>query len=159
MHIFKKINVYQDIIQTFNKTKIMKETKKGQCAIQVINRLKTDSKNLSESKIKEIWMGEMKKLTSSEDSINKCCPRKTLTGLILNNKTIINSENNDNFTSKNYDYVRFLLEDKKLPKKPILKSDKLKCWELIQNKFEKAPKNQNGQLDVLLALHSNNLLN
>ena len=136
----------------------MKETKNGKCAIQVINRLKTDSKNLSESKIKEIWMEEMKKLTSVEDSINKCCPRKTLIGLILNNKTIINSENNDNFTSKNYDYVRFLIEEKKLPKNPILKSDKLKCWKLIQNKFEKAPQNQNGQLDVLLELHKNNIL-
>ncbi len=101
----------------------------------------------------------MKELTSSKDSINKCCPRNTITGLILNNKTIINSENHGNFRSKNYDYVRFLLDDKKLPKKPILKSDKIKCWELIQNKFEKAPKNQNGQLDVLLALYNNNLLN
>ena len=158
MHIFKKITVCQDIIQTFNKTKIMKETKNGKCAIQVINRLKTDSKNLSESKIKEIWIEEMKKLTSSEDSINKCCPRKTLTGLILNNKTIINSENNDNFKSKNYAYVRFIIEKHLTTQNPILKTDKLKYWKLIQDKFEKAPKNENGQLDVLLALHSNNLL-
>jgi hypothetical protein len=158
MHIFKKITVYQDIIQTFNKTKIMKETKNGKCAIQVINRLKTDSKNLLESKIKEIWIEEMKKLTSSEDSINKCCPRKTLIGLILNNKTIINSEKNDNFKSKNYDYVRFIIEEHLTDQKPILKTDKLKYWKLIQNKFDNAPKNQNGQLDVLFTLHQNNLL-
>ena len=136
----------------------MKETKNVKCAIQVINRLKTDSKNLSESKIKGIWMEEMKKMTSSEYSINKCCPRKTLIGLILNNKTIINSEKNDNFKSRNYDYVRFIIEEHLTSQTPILKTDKLKYWKLIQSKFDNAPKNQNGQLDVLLALHSNNLL-
>ena len=136
----------------------MNKTIYGTCAVNVVRIILKDSNNLSESKIIDIWLNEMQKLTKSKDSIKKCCPRKTLTGLILNNKTIINSERNDNFTSKNYDYVNYLLEDKKLPKKPILNSDKLKCWELIQNKFEKAPKNQNGQLDVLLALHSNNLL-
>jgi hypothetical protein len=136
----------------------MKETINGKCAIQVINRLKTDSKNLLESKIKEIWIEEMKKLTSSEDSINKCCPRKTLIGLIINNKTIINSEKNYNFKSKNYDCVRFIIEEHLTAKNPILKTDKLKYWKLIQNKFDNAPKNQNGQLDVLLALLQNNLL-
>lgn len=157
MHISKKKTVYLDIIHHF-KTITMNETKYGTCAVNVVRIILKDPNNLSESKITNIWFKEMQKLTKSVDSIKKCCPRKTLTGLILNNKTIINSERNENFTSKNYDYVNYLLEDKKLPKKPILNSDKLKCWELIQNKFEKASKNQNGQLDVLLALHSNNLL-
>jgi hypothetical protein len=31
-------------------------------------------------------------------------------------------------------------------------------WSLIQGEFEKPAKNQNGQLDVLLALHNKKLL-
>jgi hypothetical protein len=133
----------------------MKETKNGKCAIQVINRLKADSKTLSETKIKEIWIEEMRKLTSSKDSINKCCPRNTLIGLILNNQSIIKFEGNFTFQSKNYDYVHFILSNHR---QLLQEGNKILLWSLIQGKVEKPPKNQNGQLDVLLALYNKNLL-
>ena len=82
----------------------------------------------------------------------------TLTGLILNNQTIIKCKGNHSFQSKNYDYVRLILENQLNIKSQILKTDKSKFWKLIQDEFSKAPKNQNGQIDVLLALHKNKLL-
>ena len=136
----------------------MKETKYGICAVNVVKFIMKDCQNLSENRIKSIWLNEMKKLTNSEDSIKKCCPRKTITGLILNNKTIINSENNGNFRSKNYDYAQFILQNHLNVKSPILKTDKLNFWKIIQHEFPNAPKNQNGQLDVLIALYKHELL-
>jgi hypothetical protein len=154
MHISKKKTVYLDIIHHF-KTITMNETKYGTCAVNVVRIILKDPNNLSESKITDIWFKEIQKLTSSKDSINKCCPRKTLIGLILNNHTVIKSEGNFSFQSKNYNYVQFIL----LNQSHLLQGrDKIQLWSLILGKFEKPPKKQNGQLDVLLALYNKNLL-
>lgn len=133
----------------------MKETKYGTCAVNVVRTILKDSNNLSESKITDIWIKKMKELTNSKDSIYKCCPRKTLIGLILNNQTAIKFEGNFSFQSKNYEYVQFLfLNHRQL----LQERDKIQLWRRIQENFEKPPKNQNGQLDVLLALHNKKLL-
>ena len=136
----------------------MKEAKYGKCAVNVVNILLNVDRILTEAEIKDIWLDQMSKLTTSVESIKKGCPRMTLTGLILNNQTIIKCKGNHSFQSKNYDYVRFILENQLNIKSQILKTDKSKFWKLIQDEFSKAPKNQNGQLDVLLALHKNKLL-
>ena len=136
----------------------MKETKFGKCAVNVVNIIIKDSQKISESKIKSIWLKEMQKLTNSKDSIKKCCPRLALTGLILNNQTKITSKEINSFQSKNHDYVQFILENHLKVKSPLMKTDKLIFWEIIQNEFANAPKNQNGQLDVLIALHKHELL-
>ena len=133
----------------------MKETKYGTCAVNVVRIILKDSNNLSESKITDIWFKEIQKLTSSKDSINKCCPRKTLIGLILNNQTSIKCEGNFSFQSKNYDYVQFILSNHR---QLLQEGNKTHLWSIIQGNFEKPPKNQNGQLDVLLALNEKNLL-
>jgi hypothetical protein len=134
----------------------MNETKYGTCAVNVVRIILKDPSNLSESKITDIWFKEMQKLTKSVDSIKKCCPRNTLMGLIVNNKTVIKFEGNFAFQSKNYEYVRFILSNHR---QLLQEGNKLQLWSLIQGKFEKPPKNQNGQLDVLLSLYNKNLLN
>ena len=133
----------------------MKETKYGTCAVNVVRIILKDSNNLSESNITDIWFKEIQKLTSSKDSINKCCPRKTLIGLILNNQTAIKCEGNFSFQSKNYDYVQFILSNHR---QLLQEGNKTHLWSIIQGNFEKPPKNQNGQLDILLALHKRKLL-
>jgi hypothetical protein len=134
----------------------MNETKYGTCAVNVVRIILEDPNNLSESKIKDIWFNEIQVLTKSVDSRKKCCPRNTLIGLILNNQTVIKFEGNFAFQSKNYEYVRFILSNHR---QLLQEGNKIQLWSLIQGKFEKPPKKQNGQLDVLLALYNKNLLN
>ena len=134
----------------------MSKTIYGTCAVNVVSIILKDSNNLSESKIKDIWFKEMQKLTNSKDSIKKCCPRNTLIGLILNNQTVIKFEGNFTFQSKNYYYVQFIFSNHR---QLLQEGNKIQLWSLIQGKFGIPPKNQNGQLDVLLALYNKNLLN
>ena len=133
----------------------MSKTIYGTCAVNVVSIILKDSNNLSVSKITDIWFKEMQKLTKSVDSIKKCCPRNTLMGLIVNNKTVIKFEGNFAFQSKNYEYVRFILTNHR---KLLQEGNKILLWSLIQGKFDNPPKNQNGQLDVLLAMNNKNLL-
>ena len=155
MHISKKKTVYHDIIHP-SKLSNMRKKIYGPCAVNVVSIILTDSNNLSESKITDIWFKEIQKLTSSKDSIKKGCPRNTLIGLILNNQTEIKIEGNFTFQSKNYEYVRFILSNHR---QLLQEGNKIQLWSLIQGKFGIPPKNQNGQLDVLLALYNKNLLN
>lgn len=106
---------------------------------------------------RECWEDSITQFTNSKDSQKKGCPRSAFLGLCQDGYVKgIPKRNYLSSDSPNKDYAKIAAE--LVLKEPDRKYSRAVLWRNATENYPDAAKNQNGQMDVVLALKEAGLL-